>query len=153
MSFIDLIKHLHKSNLDQLWWPCRSMLRFRVTWLILSFRICYSLYIDKPHNAKVTILTVNASQTPLFITRSKSKNCKVPLFDYCNGTQYCALHSMTHNQYRPSYKCHVTHGNRKVQLLLLDLVTKNGVCDGQYRGLGIMWGISIKRIKFPKRWY
>ncbi len=44
----------------------------------------------------------------------------------------------------------VTH-NRKVQLLLLDLVTNNGVSDGQYRDLGIMWGIKIKRIKFPKR--
>ena len=34
---------------------------------------------------------------------------------------------------------------QKVQLLLLDLVTNTGVCDGQYRHLGIMWGIKIKR--------
>ena len=50
----------------------------------------------------------------------------------------------------------LTHGkfhynNRKVKLELLDLMTNNGVCDGQYRDLDIMWGIKIKRIKFPKR--
>ena len=34
-----------------------------------------------------------------------------------------------------------------MQLLLLDLMTNNGLSDGQYRDLGIMWGIKIKQKK------
>ncbi len=89
ITIIHVRKHFHKSNLDQLWWPCPSLLLG-----LGSYDWC-----DHLRNFICSILIPHImprsqywpSHTPLFVTRSKSKSCTFRLLEWYLTVHYIAL--------------------------------------------------------------